>query len=203
MTKLLLAVLFTGCAVAESELEDSTIDIPLSGGVTLTEVSVPSSVQDAMLEVLGSPPTVRRFTINAPSSTTQALRLQGVFEGLYSRTRRGGSYAVKKYCTTLQPAATTPNDCAAAILAGPQEPGALDDHLEMFAGDVQANEVATVRSYLASTIGTPGVEHDLDVEQGHWEDGEYWYDNTSHRAVLVDATLSEVVIVRYWMGGSI
>jgi hypothetical protein len=200
MRRALLVVLFAGCATAGSELEDSTIDTPLTGGVTMTEVSVPSSVQDAMEEVFGSPPTVRRFMINAPSGATDAVRLRAAVEGLWSRTRRGGGYAVKTYCSKLSPARTTALDCADAILAGGTEQGAFNAFLEDWGGDIP--ETATVQTYLAQTLGTPGVEHNLDVEEGHWEDGEYWYDNTSHRAVLFDAAVSQVVIIRYWTGGS-
>ena len=203
MRKALLVVLFAGCATADTELEDSTIDTPLTGGVTLTEVSVPSAAQDAMQEVFGTPPTIRRFMINAPSATTDAVKLRAALEGLWSRTRRGGSYAVKTYCSKLMPARTTALDCADAIIAGAGAPGAFDAHLEDWAGDVQANDVAKVRSYISSTLGTPAVEHDLEVVDGHWEDGEWWYDNTSHRAVLFDAAVSQVVIVRYYTGGSL
>jgi hypothetical protein len=204
MNKIMCGLLVcASCAVADTATEDSTIDTPLSGGVTLTEVSVPSAVQDAMEEVFGTPPTVRRFTIAAPGSTALGLRIRGALEGLYAQTRRGGSYSLKRYCGQLQPAETTVVGCATAIQAGPTEPGTFDDHLEDYAGDVQANDVATVRNYLASTIGTPGVEHDLKVVSGHWEDGEWWADNTSHRAVVFDATASQVVIVRYYTGSSL
>jgi hypothetical protein len=203
-TSLLLSfALLTGCAVAEPWSEDSTIDTPLTGGVTLTEVSVPTSVQDAMEEVFGSRPTIRRFTIAAPGSPTLGLRIRGALEGLFARTKLGGNYSVKKYCSKLHPAETTAAGCAEAILAGPAEAGALDDHLELWAGDVQAADVATVRNYLASMIGTPGEEHDLDVEVGHWEDGEWWRDYTAHRAILFDANVTQVVIVRYYSGGSL
>jgi hypothetical protein len=203
MNKLIVVVLFAGCAVAEPELEGSQSEAALAGGVTLHEVSVPSSVQDAMQEVFGTPPTVRRFTITAPGSTTLDVRVRGALEGLWAQTRRGGDYAVKKYCSKLQPAQTTVAGCAAAIAAGATEPGAFDGHLENWAGDVQANDVATVRAYMASTIASPGEEYDLVVQSGHWEDGEWWLDNTSHRAVVFDASATQVVIVRYYTGSSL
>jgi hypothetical protein len=195
--------LCAGCAIAEPPAEDSQIDTPLFGGVTLKEVSVPSSVQDAMEEVFGDPPTVRRFTISAPGAATVGLRIRGTLEGLWTRTQRGGKYAVKAYCATLQPAETTAAGCAETILAGPAEPNALDDHLENWAGDVQAPDVQTVRNYLASTIGTPGEEHDLRVDVGHEEDGEWWHDYSAHRAVLFNSDATRVVIVRYYTGSSL
>jgi hypothetical protein len=200
--RLVFLVACVGCAAADAPTEDSGIEAPLAGGVTLKERSVPDSIADAMDELTGSAPSVRRFDITAPSSTTSDERIRGAVEGLFHRTRLGGHYSLAEYCAKLPAPEAEPVGCATAILAGATRPGDFDTYLEDWTGDFP-EAVADVRAYLAARVGTASNELRLDVPVGHFEDGEFWHDYTAHRAILFDPTASRVVIVRYFTASSL
>jgi len=200
--RLLILIAFAGCAEAATPDEDSGIETALSGGVTLKERKVPDAVLDALHDITGAKPTVRRFDITAPDETGVDERVRGAVEGLFHRTRLGGHYSLIEYCANLTPPQTEAVGCADAILAGARKPGDFDQYLDDFGGEIPgANE--EIRGYLATQLGTVANELALTVPVGHFEDGEFWLDYTACRAILFDPDASQVVLMRYFTTSSL
>lgn len=202
MREIIIAVLCVGCASADVPDEESAIEGTISGGVTLTEESVPSSIQDTMDELTGSAPAVRRFSISAPSSTSKATRVKGTLESLYFKTNKGGNYSLKRWCSKLPTPKTSAAGCASAVIANAEKLGAFDDYLEHWAGDFP-DETADMHDYVDDVLGTVDRAFELDVDVGHWEDGEWWHDYTARRGILFNADATEVLVMRYYSASSL
>ena len=60
-----------------------------------------------------------------------------------------------------------------------------------------------MHDYVDGMLGTVDRAFQLDVDVGHWEDGEWWHDLTASRGILFNADATEVLVMRYYWASSL